>query len=413
MAGMIMPQHEKAFRDLLVFDSIRGEHSTGVAIIDKDEESVVKVVGDPFELFNSAKYEAAMKPMHRCLIGHNRYATTGKVNKRNAHPFEVGDLIGAHNGTLTNNHMLHEGYKFEVDSEALYHHIYTKGLRDAINTAKGAWALVWWDSSTETINFLRNKERTLFMAWNKAADVVFWASEAWMLNVALSRNNIDFEPVVSLAEDQYLSIIVDENRKMSKPSMRAMAAPVFTPAITTHKALEKPAEKQQTGGVVTPITKTTTSFHIGRKNILLLGMVIERDSCGGRYLECYDASSPDIDFRLYQNSFVDIDSLVNEAFTSDVLQMCTRTEEGVYYKMSGAQVKTAPKPPKDEEGPYFVDAHNKLLTKKEWSDKYQSCSFCTGAVFPEDKGNRFTTSGDILCTHCATDPQIQALVTIL
>ena len=72
MAGNILPQHEKAFRDLLVFDSVRGEHSTGIAVVDKEDTHLVKVVGDPFELFNNAKYEQAMKGLHRCLIGHNR-----------------------------------------------------------------------------------------------------------------------------------------------------------------------------------------------------------------------------------------------------------------------------------------------------------------------------------------------------
>lgn len=403
---------------MLVFDSIRGEHSTGIAIVDREEEHVVKVVGDPFTLFNTKAYDDAMRGVHRVMIGHNRYATQGKINKRNAHPFEVDDLIGVHNGTLTNKHQLFESYKSEVDSEALYHHISRKGLRDAIDTARGAWALVWWDKSIDTINFLRNKDRPLYMAWTKDASTVFWASEEWMLNVALSRNNIPIDKVISLQEDQHLSMEVTQDRKLLNMRIKPMAAPAITnqPPSTNYNMRATPPQKPA-GGVVTPFTKTTTTegsaSQINRKNVLLIGMVLDVDSCGGQYLSCYDAAYPDVDFRLYQNSFVDIHQMLGTTFTTDVLQMCTRQQEGVYYKMSGASLKMLPDASldKDDEGPYFVDSRNKLLTEKEWTNKYQCCSFCTGAVIPGDK-NRFTTAGDILCPACATDPQVQALVTI-
>ena len=67
---MLLPVHEKAFRDLLVFDSIRGEDSTGVLSVAGNGEAITsKVVGDPFELFRYHPYVESMKRNNKVLIG--------------------------------------------------------------------------------------------------------------------------------------------------------------------------------------------------------------------------------------------------------------------------------------------------------------------------------------------------------
>lgn len=75
------------------------------------------------------------------IAGHTRFATRGKVNRRNSHPFRYGRIIGSHNG------MCDAPAKFQVDSEYLFsalnkaHGDYNKALGEI----GGYWGLSWFD----------------------------------------------------------------------------------------------------------------------------------------------------------------------------------------------------------------------------------------------------------------------------
>src|SRR6185369_11244015 len=189
MAGDLNASHEKIMKDLLVFDTVRGVDSTGVCYVSKhnDEVKIAKQIGNPFELFDQKSFDKASNGLQKVMIGHNRYATSGAISRSNAHPFDVGKIVGVHNGTIKNKWNLHNHMDFKVDSENLYHHIQEKGLTDMLDKADGAWALVWWNKEDKTVNFLRNKERPLFFSSSTDAKgeadgkTIFWASEAWML----------------------------------------------------------------------------------------------------------------------------------------------------------------------------------------------------------------------------------------
>jgi len=59
------------------------------------------------------------------LVAHTRYATTGAVTEANAHPFHIGDVIGAHNGMIHNHAAMSVKYGRDcpVDSMHLFHHV--------------------------------------------------------------------------------------------------------------------------------------------------------------------------------------------------------------------------------------------------------------------------------------------------
>lgn len=59
------------------------------------------------------------------LMAHTRKATTGSISCQNAHPFEIGNVIGAHNGIITNHTELNTKYKreFAVDSMHIFGHL--------------------------------------------------------------------------------------------------------------------------------------------------------------------------------------------------------------------------------------------------------------------------------------------------
>lgn len=200
-AGMIGDKEEKAFVNLLQFDTVRGPHSTGVLVVNSHKHaSVHKELGTPWELFDSLKFEKAMNGINNVLLGHNRYATKGAINVANAHPFLFDGVIGAHNGTLVSQYTLDDYRDFDVDSENIYHHMNNNGVDDTIQKLNGAFALTWYDRKDGTVNFIRNSQRPLFYAFTEDRKTLFWASEEWMLSVALGRNGIKHSGIINLAE---------------------------------------------------------------------------------------------------------------------------------------------------------------------------------------------------------------------
>lgn len=176
-----------------------------MAIIKGHTFDVVKKLGQPQELLDSIKYQTAKKGDNKVLIGHNRWATTGKVNVANAHPFIVDDvIIGVHNGTLENKYDIDPQREFETDSEALYDNIHRLGTKAAVAKVRGAYALVWWDDETETLNFLRNYQRPLAIGFTKDDKTMYWASEAWMLHCLPAREGVTLERIFELPVDTHI-----------------------------------------------------------------------------------------------------------------------------------------------------------------------------------------------------------------
>src|SRR3546814_15519590 len=87
-------------RRLLVFDYFSGPDSTGFAALRKDgTHRLAKIASNPLNLFDMKRFSEANNGYQSlAFVGHNRFATKGKVNDLNAHPFHYGNIVGAHNG---------------------------------------------------------------------------------------------------------------------------------------------------------------------------------------------------------------------------------------------------------------------------------------------------------------------------
>lgn len=225
IAGQLNVKEEKAFRMMLILDTVRGEDSTGFVSVNPLGETLVgKEAGDPFYLFNSEEWVAMTRRPNRVLIGHNRYATVGRVNKKTAHPFEFDEVVGVHNGTLGNKWALIDGYKFDVDSEALYNTIDKNGVKDAIDRVTGAWSLVWWNKLEDRLHFLRNKERPMYIAWTKDKKNILWASERWIIEIAAAKNNIDILDLEPTEIDKLYSFDLTKEGHIKKPHVGIMVS---------------------------------------------------------------------------------------------------------------------------------------------------------------------------------------------
>lgn len=188
VAGTLEFKDEKLIKNLLLVDYLRGPDSTGLAAVKNDGSvKMAKAAVNPLDLFDMQRFKDCMSGFNTAAyIGHNRAATRGVVNNVNAHPYHIGKIVGVHNGTLdlTSYAELERelGEKYPTDSMAIIAAIDRFGIEKTVKMLQGAWSLVWFNLEEGTINFLRNKERPMWLAYTEDFKKLLWASEYPMID---------------------------------------------------------------------------------------------------------------------------------------------------------------------------------------------------------------------------------------
>lgn len=184
------------FKQALHCDLVRGEDSTGIAVIDaKGDVETFKQALVPTDLLDMKRVDKAITHTKMGFIGHNRKATLGGVNAANAHPFTHDHITLAHNGTLDNKYELQISYKesphFGTDSELVCWLIANYGFEEVVPKLEGAFALTWWDSNEKALYVVRNDERVF--SYLALTDTFIWASEGGMLDWIAKRNKLNIK----------------------------------------------------------------------------------------------------------------------------------------------------------------------------------------------------------------------------
>ncbi|MBI4182321.1 MAG: glutamine--fructose-6-phosphate transaminase (isomerizing) [Candidatus Aenigmarchaeota archaeon] len=122
----------------------RGVDSSGMAVVSEGKILIRKGVGKVGEVDRAVR----LRDLHgRVGIGHNRWATTGKVSQENAHPHTdcQGKIAVVHNGIVENfeelkSQLIRDGHRFasETDTEVIPHLIeqhLQRGFEEAVRKA--------------------------------------------------------------------------------------------------------------------------------------------------------------------------------------------------------------------------------------------------------------------------------------
>lgn len=150
-----------------------------------------------------------MTKKNSVVVGHNRWASTGRKNSISAHPFQIGNITGVHNGTLKQQYRLPDSNDYAVDSENIIHSIDKIGIEETWKLTVGPAALVWYDNGDSQLKMIRNEERPMFFSYSKDLKQMYFGSELHMLRAALWRNGISTHKIEELPVNKLYSFKVD------------------------------------------------------------------------------------------------------------------------------------------------------------------------------------------------------------
>jgi predicted glutamine amidotransferase len=154
------------FTQLLFVGQLRGSDGTGIFFNSKKGKAHIrslKCAITASNFINIPEYKVAEKVLFNdanFAVGHNRFATKGKIDNECTHPFKSEHITLVHNGTLYSHKTLAD---VEVDSHAICESISKNGAKQTLKEIDGAFSLVWFDSKERALFLCHNKDRPLAM----------------------------------------------------------------------------------------------------------------------------------------------------------------------------------------------------------------------------------------------------------
>lgn len=436
VAGDLSNEDVIAFKELLVLNILRGMDSTGVAAINvkRDIQVFKKAMAVPDFLTYSRANNIA-NSTQQILIGHTRAATIGKILQRTAHPFEIGDIVGAHNGTLTQWYKMKDSKEFDVDSECLIHNIERYGWEDTFKHLSGAWAVTVYDKRDHTLKIVRNNERPLHIVEREDGKVMYWASEEWMLKAISSRRNIKLKKKIwqpkenvlftwQFPEDKYnmkvptptsVKLEVEPEKKYEYSPYQHYGGQSGYQRTTPHTSHTYKGQKR---GSVSSIKSGRTGpedcTRVGRP---LVGDVVhicpiekKRSKLTHQnYVECCMTTEPYCTVRLYGDE--DFLALVLKDGACGDVKLTYDSSTNAYSESEffSAHARSfrqdLPDGPagfldEEEDEVLIVGPGNKLIDLKEWEQRTKhGCAVCTADLFEDDD---ITWKGESpICENCS------------
>ena len=166
---------KRTFTNLTDESSIRGKDSTGFSIMNPLNRYTYKTLTDSSTLTRTNEWFNVIDKIDSdtsIVLGHTRFATTGAKVVTNAHPFNIGEVVGIHNGVIYNyNQVARELGKTipQVDSEVIFQSLNRKEKSKAFESINGDFAVAWAKENNTTLHLAREEGRPIVISyWKKA-----------------------------------------------------------------------------------------------------------------------------------------------------------------------------------------------------------------------------------------------------
>lgn len=168
----------------------RGSHGTGIAGVFENKTSIVKQALSAEEFVHSTGFKDLLRKNPNIIFGHTRFATVGEVSDKNTHPFVYGNIIGCHNGHVSNYEDVFEKHEVngEVDSESIFFllNAYKNDYRKAFSELYGTFALTWINLKNPNKVFIAKDGNPLYIIRVQELQTYFWASTELALRIAIA-----------------------------------------------------------------------------------------------------------------------------------------------------------------------------------------------------------------------------------
>ena len=252
---------KKVLRDIAIDSETRGSHSSGIAKVGANTR-IYKSLLPSSKFVDTKEYNESVKSLRHdsfILLGHTRFATEGAIVKSNAHPFRVGDVVGAHNGCVYNIEEMQGKLDKQcpVDSQLIFKAINDKdNIQEAIQDFDSDFALSFVKKNPMVLHLCRESNRPLFIAYVPQYKTMFYASESNFIEDALLDANITDVDVYSLNKNTLYSFDVskfDDIKMNVDKSLFDYTSRVYQWQLNSYP-------KRKTGGI-TNYTWTSTSNH--------------------------------------------------------------------------------------------------------------------------------------------------------
>ena len=240
-------EFNKLSNNLFKYSSTRGKEAAGFALRTQNTIDILKDSGSPQDFIKKEKYKKILKKGFNefnnnlsktgelinfpiTLIGHSRLVTNGiQSQSYNNQPVIVKDLIGVHNGIITNDQEIWRNHneikrEYEVDSEIILKLLskylnksrsFIKSTTDTFNEIKGSASIASLFTDYKNL-LLATNTGSIFYVHSPNKNIFIFASERFILQKIIKSKYIDNNFVIKQLKANEAMIFDLDNMKMNK-----------------------------------------------------------------------------------------------------------------------------------------------------------------------------------------------------